>query len=320
MGWECREVEALETLPNGLFRFSTSSFTKKQFVYRALSEMSRNPDSEWALKSFACEWQILANNFSTMRFTYTKDKPIALLGIAKVFAAIIPDFCIAGMWRRTLLYELPWFRFDDEGEVFSINGENLAPSWSWLSVDGDIQFPSMHGGVKANFVSIVDFSESYNDRHRPQSTWGTIRAEGVRLPLKIQGGDEGIVSFEVVGQRFFDPGEGSIYLEASDKEVEDLMAPKNLFLLPLFATAYSLFGIVISEISGQGAYSRLGSFKILIMRRDGGESQLNLVEDIWVRDAPNCSEDIFQYEGAKCVLDHMYDAQKRACLDTVVLQ
>lgn len=81
-------------------------------------------------------WRNLIQIYSTMSLTYPSDKLAAISGIAKMVQSVIHDEYVAGMWREDLVGQLLW----------RIDGQTIrplvyrAPSWSWTSVEGKVEF------------------------------------------------------------------------------------------------------------------------------------------------------------------------------------
>lgn len=67
--------------------------------------------------------------------TVPSDKLVALAGLAEQFQTVNGDQYLAGLWRKTLLFDLLW-------KAEAIGGLHLrptayrAPSWSWASTNG----------------------------------------------------------------------------------------------------------------------------------------------------------------------------------------
>ena len=86
-------------------------------------------------------WARIVETYSKCALTDTKDKLIALAGIAKHMSLLLKDEYVVGMWHRYLASELLWLVNDP----FNANrpacrpSEYRAPSFSWASIDGVVQ-------------------------------------------------------------------------------------------------------------------------------------------------------------------------------------
>jgi Heterokaryon incompatibility protein (HET) len=271
LGWECRELDALEMFPEGLPRASLLGSMTKSKVVSMMATLAQQSDQTPDLK-FVDLWQNLVKHYSKCTLTYSKDKLIAFAGVAKWMMEARTDGYAAGMWEKGMVYDLAWWRLSEDREVFPISETSLrAPSWSWASVDGEITFPSTFGGVQAHFVDILESSEPITNESCVFATRESIRTKGYCLLLGIECSNEGIVGFKVSGIRFpVSDGarDSSIDLEISEEEVLELVRRGKVLFLPLFATSYFLYGIVLTKIRGICAHRRLGAVQIPVMVTD----------------------------------------------------
>lgn len=86
-------------------------------------------------------WSEIVMRYSSRNLTKTSDKLPALSGLAHEYQARWEDEYCAGLWRRDLWKSLLWRR----DEKFTVPeprrpAEYRAPSWSWASMDGRIEF------------------------------------------------------------------------------------------------------------------------------------------------------------------------------------
>ena len=82
-------------------------------------------------------WQFMVREYSGWNLTFYKDRLPAIAGIAAHLKTVWNDTYLAGMWRRTLIHQLGWYLKNP--------GKNLAfpyraPSWSWVSSEGEVRF------------------------------------------------------------------------------------------------------------------------------------------------------------------------------------
>jgi hypothetical protein len=78
-------------------------------------------------------WQHAIALFTTANLTYTSDKLSATSVIARKMAEYSRDDYLAGMWRKDLLLQLPWFAISPP--QFKRPTGYRAPTWSWASID-----------------------------------------------------------------------------------------------------------------------------------------------------------------------------------------
>ncbi|KAH9205432.1 heterokaryon incompatibility protein-domain-containing protein, partial [Leptodontidium sp. 2 PMI_412] len=81
-------------------------------------------------------WNFLAEEYSKCSLTSLGDKKIALSGLVKAFRRETGDDYVEGLWKSQLPWTLGW-----SGSAYSHRRRlalNIAPTWSWLSIDGQI--------------------------------------------------------------------------------------------------------------------------------------------------------------------------------------
>lgn len=271
MGWECNELEALEIFPSGLPAPNSLSFMNKSSTSAMMAAPPGGLIQPLHNISFIQERQNLVNSYSKCELTYSKDKLIAFDGIAKSIMSTGTHRYIAGMWEYGLLYDLAWRRDTADREAFLISATlSRAPSWSWASVDGEINFPPLIGGVKAVFADIQGFSDPGLEECSAFGVASSIRAKGLCFTVDIEWlNEEEIASFEVMGHHFFANDESfcsTIDYEASIREFRELVQQGKVLLMPLFATGYFINAILLSKTRGNGSYRRLGAVEIELMK------------------------------------------------------
>jgi hypothetical protein len=84
-------------------------------------------------------WREIVRSYSVRKLTKIEDKLPALSGIAALLKGKSGDMYAAGLWRRSLPFDLLW-RCDQSGALKS--RKERVPSWSWISVDGAVKWPA----------------------------------------------------------------------------------------------------------------------------------------------------------------------------------
>jgi hypothetical protein len=87
-------------------------------------------------------WNELRTAYVNTSVTYEKDKLVALSGLASAFQDLLGDEYLAGLWRKTLIFDMLW--------VIPVPRKRTpyrAPSWSWASMeDGRMWFSALISG------------------------------------------------------------------------------------------------------------------------------------------------------------------------------
>lgn len=156
LAWECHELEATETypygLPDALWGVTTYETFSKRIIFddrswQSYSDLGRNDP-----------WDIIAASYLKTSITIPTDKLVALSGVAKKVRDILSDEYIAGMWLKTLPYQLLWHityspDYPLNGNLLSLEDRPttddirpyVAPTWSWASMtDGNLHCPIGH--------------------------------------------------------------------------------------------------------------------------------------------------------------------------------
>jgi len=271
LGWECKSSQALGMFPDGLPVYLGGPEEKPctEIISSPKIGVTQGPD-----KDFAKTWQRLMGQFTGCQLSFRKDKLIALEGIATSLERTRPyDTYAAGMWRSTALFDLPWWRFEEDREEFPIAETHLrAPSWSWASVDGEIGFPLAHNvfpNVREQYAIVKGLTGHKMDPNGDIINPGTMQVEGICLPMSIQWlENDSLTGFSVPGFRFSTKRrtlESSLHLESSLGTVKQLSHSGKLLLMPLFVTTNALFCILLEKIRGPRTHRRIGSAEIAVM-------------------------------------------------------
>ncbi|GFF22276.1 hypothetical protein IFM61606_08366 [Aspergillus udagawae] len=293
IGWECQQLQALETFPRGLPPTLTVGSRSKPAIYEALRELSqpaltnsqaaRNaPFSSTTDLQFAEWWNNAMEDYSRCKFTFAKDKLIALTGVAKYVAMNRPaDRYLAGMWQSCLAYGLAWFRIHQPGRVYSNRDyvECRAPSWSWASFDGEVCFPSILKGYVQYFMRVVQLAEdpllverSYLGSDMPHHS--SIKIEGFLFPLHITWSEGMVESLSLVDHelRFSenDEPEGTQIDLEQDDWLREMADTGQLFLVPLYASVYSMQAMLLARAgdTDHDVYRRVGAIEIAISAKE----------------------------------------------------
>jgi hypothetical protein len=81
-------------------------------------------------------WQSLLREYTKAKLTYTKDRLVAISGIAKRFQKRTKDEWIAGLWKSDSLIQICWHVDRIAGSYPRRLLQYQVPSWSWASVEG----------------------------------------------------------------------------------------------------------------------------------------------------------------------------------------
>jgi hypothetical protein len=159
--WECREHKACERYPLGDVSLQDFGHRKALTYFKLLlggydlQIQTIHRLTEGKTDSVYGIWNGMMQTYSKTSLTNPLDKLIALSGIAKQISGFTQDTYVAGMWRGHLETDLLWVIVDFLPQP-DVAKAYRAPSWSWASVDGPIEWTSVSDGWK--FFEIIDVS------------------------------------------------------------------------------------------------------------------------------------------------------------------
>ncbi|KAM0210102.1 hypothetical protein ACHAQD_010843 [Fusarium lateritium] len=268
LAWECNGLSALEMFPCGLP--DRLELLPKQRVY--LSTLL--PRQNTTLAEFRECWRQLVTQYSACELTFHIDKLIAFAGIAKIVEAQRGEEYIAGTWKSIIKEDLGWYRTAFRGRVTHDSETRLrAPSWSWLSLDGEIGFYPETSGYDSltYFCSVLQTPERENVGSSVFTARGNLRVESLMLPIgSIEWSGDDIKYFHVAGFRFEQsdgPESTQVDFDDSRPEVENLCAQRKASFVPLYASESVFIGIIIFKPRGAGNYRRIGAAQIQFAKR-----------------------------------------------------
>lgn len=139
LAWTCRTRAACECTPEGV-----------ETHYYPTLDLEK--ESQSAL--YYSWWQQIVQMYTSRALTYGKDRLPALSGLALEMKHVTQDTYLAGLWKNDLRSGLCWqrpslsnpsplnqYRYWPDHRLLTKPLENRAPSWSWASLDGPVEFP-----------------------------------------------------------------------------------------------------------------------------------------------------------------------------------
>ncbi|KAH6703309.1 heterokaryon incompatibility protein-domain-containing protein [Leptodontidium sp. MPI-SDFR-AT-0119] len=127
------------------------------------------------------DWLEIVRRYSSRNLTKESDKLPALSGLAHEYCARWGDEYLAGLWRKDLCRDLLWRR----NERYALPEprrpeEYRAPSWSWASLDGRIEFVGPGNTQDEAKIKIQSVNMELAGRDpMGQVSGGTIKVRGV---------------------------------------------------------------------------------------------------------------------------------------------
>jgi hypothetical protein len=89
------------------------------------------------------KWVETVEIYSASRVSFSKDRIIAIAGLARLFSQDMESPYVVGMWRRDLEHQLLWKVI----QAFPApkDTQYRGPSWSWVCVDGPVEILTWQG-------------------------------------------------------------------------------------------------------------------------------------------------------------------------------
>jgi len=168
---------------------------------------TRPTSTDLAIPKIYALWYSLVAQYTSRILPREKDKSSAIAGLAYVFACLISqrqtvtgpskprgDTYICGLWQNDLPFGLLWSSGSFHkwrNKFVKYPSTPRAPSWSWLSVDGPLQWPdgvvfSSGSFTGRSFMKVLQVGSHYDRRTDHQ--FSTLRVRGkMALLSKLYG-------------------------------------------------------------------------------------------------------------------------------------
>jgi len=149
--WECQKTRKCECRV-----VESNLYPAMNNLGSALRICLQQPNDERSMRQM---WREIVNSYSVRKLTQIEDKLPALGGIAGLLKERSGDIYAAGLWERSLPFDLLW-RCDQSAVLQS--KKMRSPSWSWISVDGAVKWPvSQHSNEEQplKYISSTTYFE-----------------------------------------------------------------------------------------------------------------------------------------------------------------
>lgn len=179
--WECRELIAWESFPRGLPDTDLDPLYESLRETIAGAETFPNPSSTCLLNTkeeLIKAWGYLVGIYTECEITKPEDKLVAISGLATAMQKSLGTY-LAGIWECSLPDGLLWTTAHPSR---SRPSQYRAPSWSWASVEGEVDyFKTDFNGetTRCYWVSILNAQvTAYGANGTGQVTAGSLRIQG----------------------------------------------------------------------------------------------------------------------------------------------
>ena len=240
--WECEESVVCETFPEVVQPLLDGYF---RLIHRPIKMQ---------------QWPEIIEQYSRCKLTYSKDKLIAVSGLARIVHKDCNDEYVAGMWRQNLEMQLPWYTYTPAPRL----SPYAAPSWSWASSRSQIHFLASQQPHQQKLLATV---QDYKAECVSPDLFGELRSANLRLCCEylvcaIIKNCELYPSVDIDGK----PCGIDAKFDCLDIEKEKSI---EAYILPIVAGSGEpifefLFGVlVVPTGKAKGQYQRIGQFGLI---------------------------------------------------------
>ncbi|KEY64806.1 hypothetical protein S7711_10144 [Stachybotrys chartarum IBT 7711] len=208
LAWECCEEAAAEEFPDGIPQELVSVSTRFKPTTNLFP--STKPTSSMENPPEPCEesygiWKTLIEEYGPMELTKAADKLPAISGLTRAVQRQVGDKYLAGLWKKTLISDLLCSipktnrrirgvtqagMYDKRWDVSKRASEYRAPSWSWASVDGNIENythlelsgkPTSIDGGNATSRALAVILDATTVLTNPDDAFGQVSSGSLRI-------------------------------------------------------------------------------------------------------------------------------------------
>lgn len=277
--WECHELLASEIYPNGIPASDSSlgdRHTKKLKALLDTYQRSEEPEPRRLLYQY---WGSFLEQYTSCKLTYSRDKFVAIAGVARRVETVLQDELIAGLWRSRFIEQLCWSTFDYTGRGRPPNPAKpwIAPSWSWANceysscslVSGDTSTST----YLARLVNVHTHAENSG-----ALIGGSVSLQCRLVPAKLHFTSEGgadVKNWMTLSSECYNsesPATASLSVRLDGPCFTAITSsPEDVIVLPLLEWksyfprgCWEMAGIVlIPSETEDGAYRRIGQFECM---------------------------------------------------------
>jgi hypothetical protein len=133
LSWQCQTKAA----PTGIGSARLPDLFFEETSIRLHQVWPWNTTPQNSISTLEILWIQISLDYSLRAITYAHDRLPALSGLARRFQDITGDVYLAGLWKETLCLGLMW---QATYVLQSRPSTYVAPTWSWLSIQGPITY------------------------------------------------------------------------------------------------------------------------------------------------------------------------------------
>jgi hypothetical protein len=255
--------------------------------------------SEGRQKVESVDWYRMVEDYTARSITKHTDRLPALSGLAQAVDRVTGNEYLAGLWKSSLLEGLLWCKARP-GQAFTATPEYVAPSWSWASVVGPVQFPvytwytqrAIWKAKMADFEPLAEYI-SHSMGQKNLSPYGRLEDGFLSLKAPLlpvvsvrQRQSQAPRLHDLFGQEparsevadiavQLETSSGSLWIEGGFDNPDIATDPTELFVVFLTRLPHVLeegfvehrFGLILQRLEKDTRYRRLGFIDGVILRK-----------------------------------------------------
>ncbi|RMZ73214.1 heterokaryon incompatibility [Pyrenophora seminiperda CCB06] len=138
-------------------------------------------------------WTDIVKEYSGRKLSEWTDRLAAIQGVANSMTQIIPEHFknedyLFGLWKPLLIHQLAWYRYSDPFVPANVvvGLKKMAPSWSWVTCIGNINFPDY---TALSFAKVIEVEKAPHDGHATHIFGAgscTLTIMGFCIPVRKQ--------------------------------------------------------------------------------------------------------------------------------------
>lgn len=213
------------------------------------------------------EWHDVVTTYTHRHLTDSRDRILAISGIAERYGRVFQDQYFAGLWMRSLCLSLSWYVESSDRQLAP--QQYQGPSWSWVAINSPVRF-SPGITVDGKSPELLSYDRALTD---PTNPYGTVQKGICRLVLKGRTlpGFLSTADGETVVNLFPMNDRGCLTSAKAKLDALDQLDPDPKMNLPLvtlleFSRKCGERGWVCSGLilkwSGMGTFKRVGRFEV----------------------------------------------------------
>jgi hypothetical protein len=246
-------------------------------------------------------WYGLVEAYTERELSYGDDKLPALSGLASAYEYRHKGTYVAGLWSQDLVFGLLWYAKTNQPLQRPVRYR--APSWSWASVDGPVNFFTISGGrIPEWLIEIEDLV--YWTSLSGSDPFGKVTDGALTVTGYLKAGEIKTVKMEVLDDVEIEEtplGEGDAVqllfdeISAIGTVTLDSITPDGEAFCLLVASSYlqgavevkSAVILLLSSTGKENEYSRIGFSGLYKAREFRPETTLRPSSTVWTNPGDN---------------------------------